>query len=69
VPKSLGVINVLVSGQPSEHRLPQRPYQHMPAVLACAGVGEPLARHCTEAERVVEFRSFGERGLNQNGRN
>jgi len=27
----------------------------MAAVLAGAGVGEPLARHCAEAERVVEF--------------
>ena len=36
-------------------RLPQHADQRMPAVLAGAGVGEPLARHCAQAERVVEF--------------
>ena len=51
----LGVVDVLVSGKPPEHGLPQHPHQRVPAVLAGAGVGEPLARHRAEAERVVEF--------------
>ena len=50
-----GVVDVLVSGEPPEHRLPQHADQRMSAVLAGAGVSEPLARHRTEAERVVEF--------------
>ena len=36
--KPFRVVDVLASGQSPEHRLPQR----MPAVLASAGVGEPL---------------------------
>ena len=58
--KPFGVVDVLVSSQPSEHRLPQHPDQRMPAVFAGEGVGQPLARHRAEAERVVEF-AVGER--------
>jgi len=53
--QSLDVVDVLVSGKPPEHGLPQHADQRMPAVLAGAGVGEPFARHSTEAERIVEF--------------
>ncbi len=49
------VVHVLVSGEPPEHGLPQHADQSMSAVLAGAGVGEALARHGAEAERVVEF--------------
>ena len=51
----LGVVHVLVSGKPPEHGLPQHPDQSMPAVLAGACVGERLARHGAQAERVVQF--------------
>ena len=51
----LGVVDVLVSGQPPEHGLPQHAHERVPAVLAGAGIGEPLARHRAEAERIVEF--------------
>ena len=51
----LGVVDVLVSGKPTEHRLPQHTDKSVPAVLAGAGVGEPLAGHRRKAERVVEF--------------
>ena len=38
--QALGVIDILVPGQPSEHRLPKQPDKGMPAVPAGAGVGE-----------------------------
>ena len=46
----LGVVDVLVSGQPPEHGLPQRLDTRMPAVLAGAGVGEPLAGQIRKAK-------------------
>ena len=51
----LGVVDVLVSGKPTEHRLPQHADQSMPAVLARAGVGENFGRHRGKTERIVEF--------------
>ena len=59
MPKPLGVVHVLIAGETPEHRLPQHPDKRMPAVLAGAGVGEHLARHVGQPERVVEF-SIGE---------
>ena len=53
--KPLGVIDILVSGKPPEHRLPQHSDQSVPAVLAGARVGEPLAGQIRKAERVVKF--------------
>ena len=53
--QAFGVVHILVSGKPPEHRLPQQPDQRMAAVLAGACVGEHVARHRAEAESVVEF--------------
>jgi hypothetical protein len=53
--QTLGVVHIFVTGELPENRLPQHPDESMPAVLACASVSEHLARHHTEAERVVEF--------------
>jgi len=53
--QSLGVVDILVSRKPPEHRLPQHAEQGMPAVFACAGVGEPLADQIRKAECVVEL--------------
>ena len=50
-----GVVDVLVSGQASKHRLPQHPHKRVPAVLAGTGIRELLTRHRAETERVVEF--------------
>jgi len=55
MPKPSRVVHILVSSQSPEHGLPQHPHERVPAVLAGAGVGEPLARHGAEAECVVEF--------------
>src|SRR5271166_1887816 len=51
----LGVVDVLVSGKPTEHRLPQHTDKSVPAVFAGAGVGKPLAGQNRKAECVVEF--------------
>ena len=53
--QALGVVHILVSGKPPEHRLPQQPDQRMAAVLAGARVGQHLARHRAQTECVVEF--------------
>jgi hypothetical protein len=51
----LGVVHILVSGKSSEHRLSQHSDESMPAVPASACVGEYIAGHRSEAERIVEF--------------
>ena len=53
--QALGIVHVLVSGKPTEHGLPQHTDQRMAAVLASARVGEHLARHRGQTERVVKF--------------
>jgi hypothetical protein len=51
----LGVVDLLVFGKPTEHRLPQHTDKSVPAVPAGAGIGEPLAGQIRKAECVVEF--------------
>jgi len=51
----LGVVDVLVSGKPTEHRLPQHTDKGVPAVFAGAGVGEPLADQIRKAESIVKL--------------
>ena len=51
----LGVVDVLVSGQSTEHRLPQHTDESVPAVIASAGVGEPLAGEIRKAESIVKL--------------
>ena len=51
----LGVVHVLVAGQPPEHRLPQQTRQPMPTVLAGARVGQRIGRRVGQAQRVVQF--------------
>jgi hypothetical protein len=51
----LGVVDVLVSGKPTEYRLPQHTDKSVPAVLAGAGVGEPLAGQIRKAQCIAEF--------------
>lgn len=59
-PVSLGVIDILVSGKPPEHRLPQHSDQSVAdqsvaAILPRPRVGETLAGQIRKAERVVKF--------------
>jgi hypothetical protein len=55
VAQTFGVVHVLVSGEPPEHRLPQQPDQRMATVPAGARVSERAACHHAEVEGVVEF--------------
>ena len=57
--KPLGVVHVLVAGEPTEHRLSKHADESVAAVFAGAGVGQSLACHLRQSERVVEF-SIGE---------
>ena len=54
MPKPLGVIDILVSGKPPEHRLPRQPDQRVLAIPAGACIAEQITRHRAETERVVE---------------
>ena len=51
----LGAVDVLVSGKPTEHRLPQHTDKSVPAVLAGAGVGKPLASRLRKAESIIKL--------------
>ena len=51
----LGVVHVLVAGQPPEYRLPQQPDQEVLSVLAGACIRQSLATGCGQSEHVVQF--------------
>ena len=51
----LGVIHVLIAGQPSEHGLSQHSHQRMAAIPASARLSENFGRHRGKTERIVEF--------------
>ena len=53
--QALSVVHIFISGKSPKYGLPQHPDESMPAIPAGAGVGEHLARHRAEAERIVEF--------------
>jgi hypothetical protein len=53
--QALGVVHILISGEPSKHRLPQQSDQRMAAVLPGPRIGEHVPGHCAETEGVVEF--------------
>ena len=53
--QAFSVVHILISGKSSEDGLPQHADKSMAAVPARACIGENLARHRSQAERVVEF--------------
>ena len=55
MPQALGIVDIFVSGKPSEHRLPQQPDQSVTAIPAGACVGEHVPGHRAETEGVVEL--------------
>jgi hypothetical protein len=53
--KTLGVIHVLVTREPSEHGLPQHSHQRVSSIPAGACVGENFGRHRGKTEGVIEL--------------
>ena len=51
----LGVVDILVAGEPTEHRLAEQPAQLVARVLATAAVEELRDRHVGEPEGVVQL--------------
>jgi len=50
---AFGIVDILISGKPPEHRLPKQ--QRMVTALAGAAIGEHVARHRAETKGIVEF--------------
>jgi hypothetical protein len=55
MPQAQGVVDVLVSGKPPEHRLPQQPDQRVAAIPAGACIGQRVPGHRAETESIVEL--------------
>jgi hypothetical protein len=55
VSQALGVVDKLVSGKVTEHRLPQQADKAMAAVPARAEIGEHVGGHGAETKSVIEF--------------
>ena len=51
----VGIVHVLVSGQPPEHGLAKLSDQRVAAVLAGPGVGENLSGQVCQAEGIIEI--------------
>jgi hypothetical protein len=68
VPQAVSIVHVLVAGEAPEHRLTKLSDQAVAPVPPDAGVGEHLARHCREAERVIEFPEGKQTGIGSDGR-
>ena len=61
-------LHVLVAGEPAEHRLTKLGDQAVAPVPPGARIGEHLARHRREAERIVEFPERDQPGIGGDGR-
>ena len=53
--QAFGIVHVIISGEPPEHRLPEQPDQSMAAVPAGPRIGEHVCGHCAETKGVIEF--------------
>ena len=53
--KTIGVVHVLISGETTEHRLPQQPGQQMPCVPATATFRKGTTGQVGQPERVVQL--------------
>ena len=51
----LGIVDILVAGEPTEHRLAEQPAQLVAGVLATAAVEELRGRHVGEPEGIIEL--------------
>ena len=67
-PQPVGVVDVLVSGKPTEHRLAQHADQIVATVPARATVNQVLLRDGHQAERVIEFAIGQQSGIGGDAR-
>jgi hypothetical protein len=51
----LGVVHILIAGQPSEHRLAQQPGQPMATILAGARIRQRIGTRVSQAKRVLQL--------------
>ena len=54
-PQPVGVVDVFISGKPTEHRLAQHAHQIMATVPTRAAVNEVMLRDGHQAECVIKF--------------
>jgi hypothetical protein len=54
-PEPVGVVHVLVAGEPTEHRLTELGEQRVAPVLPGARIDEDVAGQSSQAEGIVEF--------------
>ena len=54
-PEPVGIVHVLVSGKPTEHRLPQHADQIVPTVPACASISQTLPGDGHQAEHIIKL--------------
>ena len=64
----VGVVDVLVSGKPTEHRLAQHAHQIVATVPARAPVNQVLLRDGHQAERVIELAIGQQSGIGGDAR-
>jgi hypothetical protein len=55
VAQPVGIVHVLVTGEPAENRLPQHADQGMTAILPSTSVGKSFAGKIAQAEYIIEF--------------
>ena len=53
--QAVGIVHILVSGQSSEHRLPEQSVKPMERVLPGAAVSQRLRRQIGQAEHVIKL--------------
>jgi len=51
----VGIVDILVSGQPPKHRLPEQTIEPMERVLAASGVAQYRCRQIGQTKRVIQF--------------
>jgi hypothetical protein len=51
----IGVVNILVAGQPTEYRLPQQSGQPMATIFAGARVGERIGTRLGQPDRIIQL--------------
>jgi hypothetical protein len=51
----LGVVHILVAGEPAKYRLSEQPDQQVPSVPAGACLRQPFAAACSQTKNVVQL--------------